>query len=541
MLLSQYQSYLMRSTETGLEYLVALLMILEIAAGLKAAEYRSQYLLKNIAAVIFTLIFTGTIIYQASPGREPDFMNMSIHAARNIFLLYRLTEGLRSVQLILQKIHSRPALSILTSFALIILTGTLLLMLPFAAAGGNTLSFVDALFTATSAVCVTGLIVVDTAGAFSVFGKAVILMLIQTGGLGIMIIGYFSLFLRGRKISFREKQRLSVVISEADMPGISRALKAIVGITFGIEAAGAVVLAAGFCIKDGFSAESVFSGLFHSVSAFCNAGFSLYSDSLEGLADSPFFIFTIAALIIAGGLSFSVIFNIRDIIRRKTGRLNLNSRVVLSWSTVLVIGGMFLFYAAEHGGILRELPTPQQYLAAFFQSVTLRTAGFNSVGFGSFRTGTIMLMCIFMFIGAASGSTAGGIKINTAAVLAAYIKSILRRSPAVTIYRHQLSSSCILKAFIIFQYGIVAVFLSTIILSFTETAALRDIIFETVSAFGTVGLSTGLTPKLSTAGKFVIIFLMVNGRLGPLTILSSLPVRGESSAVRYPQGDIAIG
>jgi len=527
-----------------LEYIVAALMSGELLLGLRSAEYKKQYLLKNIAAAVFTILYIAVLFFQeTAPGRAAyHYLDTSIHVARNIFLLFRLVEGIRSIEIILEKISEKPALSILASFQLIITSGTVLLMLPFAAADGTSLSFIDAWFTATSAVCVTGLIVVDTATAFSLFGKIVILILIQIGGLGIMIISYFSLFLRRKKISYNEKQRLSYAISNDDLSSITKTVKAIVYLTFFIEAAGALLLTAGFSLKNGFSSGTVFNSIFHSISAFCNAGFSLFSDSLESLTGNPIIIFTLSLLIIAGGLSFAVIFNLRDIIFKKgLGKLSLNSKVVLSWTGALLLAGMYFFYAAEHRGILSGYSTGTQYLAAFFQSVTLRTAGFNSVSFSSFSTGTIIIMCLFMFIGAASGSTAGGIKINTAAVLAAYIRSIITGSPKVTIYRYQLSKTRILKAFVISQYGILVIFISAAVLAFTQAAELRDILFETVSAFGTVGLSTGLTPHLNNIGKLVIIFLMFNGRLGPLTILSTLSIKNEKNGVQYPQGDIAIG
>ena len=532
------------TTAVRLEYMVAVLMAIEILLGFKYAEYRKQFLLRNLSIIIGTAFFIALLIYQIiDSGRNaPAYLDTTIHVARSIFLLYRLTEGIRSIEILLEQISSRPALSILASFQIIITFGTLLLMLPFASASGESLSFIDAWFTATSAVCVTGLIVVDTATAFTIFGKVIILILIQIGGLGIMIISYFSVFLRGRRMSYNEKQRLSYAISDDDVSGITKTVKSIIFLTFSIEAAGALLLTAGFSIRSGFSSKTVFDSVFHSISAFCNAGFSLFSDSLEGLSGNPFIIFTISALIIAGGLSFAVIFNLRDLLLKKGPRkLSLNSRVVLSWTGVLLISGMYFFYAAEHRGTLTDYSTASQYLSAFFQSVTLRTAGFNSVSFTSLGTGTIMIMCLFMFIGAASGSTAGGIKINTAAVITAYIKSIVTGSPSITIYRHQLSKSRVLKAFVITQYGIIVIFISAAALAFTQQAELKDIIFETVSAFGTVGLSTGLTAKLNITGKLVIIFLMFNGRLGPLTILSTLMVKNDYSGIRYPQGDIAIG
>ncbi len=544
LVLAQLSSAAAAAAAVQLEYVATAMMAAEILIGLRAAEYRKQYLLKNFAASAFTVLFAGLLIFQetAAGAAAPHYLDTTIHVARSIFLLYRLSERIRSVEIIMSRISSRPALSILASFQVIITLGTLLLTLPFASADGNSLSFINAWFTATSAVCVTGLIVVDTAAAFRLFRKIVILILIQIGGLGIMIISYDSVFLRGKRMSWAEKQRLSYVISDDDISGITRTVKSIIALTFSVEAAGAVLLTFGLSLNTELSVKTVFSAVFHSISAFCNAGFSLFSDSLESFAGNPFIILTVSVLIIAGGLSFAVIFNLRDLLLKTAPRkLSLNSRVVLSWTAALLIAGMYFFYAAEHRGTLTGKGIGTQYLSAFFQSVTLRTAGFNSVSFTSFGTGTILVMCLFMFIGAASGSTAGGVKINTVAVLTAYVKSIITGSPSITIYKYQLSRTRVLKAFLIVQYGVLAIFAAIAILAFTQQAELKDIIFETVSAFGTVGLSTGLTPKLNTTGKLVIIFLMFNGRLGPLTILSTLMMKNEKTGIRYPQGDIAIG
>lgn len=544
LILAQLSSLSAPAAAVYLEYLTTALIAAEILTGLKDAEYKTQYLRKNIAACALTVIFIGLLIFQETEtgAAAPHYLDTTNHVARSIFLLYRLSERIRSVGTVMNRISTRPALSIITSFAVIITLGTLLLSLPFASADGHSLSFVDAWFTATSAVCVTGLIVVDTAAAFSLFGKIIILVLIQIGGLGIMIISYLSVFLRGKRMGWTEKQQLSYVISDDDISGVTRTVKSIIALTFSIEAAGAVLLTLGFSLSGGLTAKKLFSSIFHSISAFCNAGFSLFSDSLEGFSDNPFIILTVSALIIAGGLSFAVIFNLRELITKKGPRkLSLNSKVVLSWTAVLIVSGMYFFYAAEHRGTLSSAGTGTQYLSAFFQSVTLRTAGFNSVSFSSLSTGTILIMCLFMFIGAASGSTAGGVKINTVAVIAAYIKSIITGSPSITIYKHQLSKTRVLKAFVIVQYGVIVIAASAAVLVFTQQAPLADIIFETVSAFGTVGLSTGLTPELNIPGKLVIIFLMFNGRLGPLTILSTLTVKSDKNNIRYPQGDIAIG
>ena len=341
----------------------------------------------------------------------------------------------------------------------------------------------------------------------------------------------------------KKKKRLSFVISDTDMSGIVSTLKKIIYLTFSIELIGALALFIGFGRKSGFNISTVFLALFHAVSAFCNAGFSLFSDSLEGFADDPIIIFTVSTLIILGGLSFAVIFNINDIAnpRKNIRKLNLNSKVVLSWTAALLAAGFIFFYASEHAGTIKDYSTPAQYLSALFQSVTLRTAGFNSVSFSHLATGTIVVMCFFMFIGAASGSTAGGIKINTMAVLGAYLKSMITNSTKVTLFRHQLSKDRVLRAYIVFQYGIAAVFLGTAALALSNNLPLKDILFETVSAFGTVGLSTGITAQLNSLGKIIIILLMFNGRLGPLTILATLSKKPDKSKIKYPQGDILIG
>ncbi len=536
------QWFILRTIDSA----VLFLAISELLKGLKKSEYRRQFMLKNLPltgfSALYLLVLAGLFIKDFTSGHEP-YINLTVIVFRSLFLLYRGFENVKSIETALSRLNERPALSIIFSFFAVIMVGTLLLMLPFATADGKGLNFIDSWFTATSAVCVTGLIVVDTAAAFSTAGRIIILVLIQIGGLGIMIMTYFSMFILRRNVTLEEKKRLSFVISDTDLSDIIQTLKKIIYLTFLIEAAGAVLLFIGLGIRQGFGIRTVFSAVFHSVSAFCNAGFSLYSDSLEGFAGSPLIILTISMLIIAGGLSFAVLFNLGNYFRtsKSLRRLSLNTKIVLTWTALLLLSGFLFFYAAEHGNTLRNLPTGKQYLAAFFQSVTLRTAGFNTVPFSGFTAGTIVIMCVFMFTGAASGSTAGGIKINTSAVLAAYIKSLVTNSPRVTLYRYQLSKTRVLRAFAVFQYGITAVLAGVAALAFTQNAPLEDILFESVSAFGTVGLSTGLTPHLNIFGKLVIILLMFNGRLGPLTILSTFSGRTDKSGVKYPRGDILIG
>lgn len=530
----------------SIDLIIAAVLTFYFSALYSRAEYKRQFISRNYLNILFTFFFSAVTIFliigNIRGGRYP-FFYLVFNLIRIIYLFFLAAARIRSVRTAIERFTERPARSIILSFLTIIAVGTILLMMPFSTADGTGLRFIDALFTSTSAVCVTGLIVVDTATAFSIAGKIIILLLIQTGGLGIMMLSYISLFIFRQKLSIDDKQRLSLVISDSDLSGITETLKKIIRFCLVFEAAGAALIFTELSTSGGFSLGNLFSAVFHSVSAFCNAGFSLYSSSLEAFASHPLIILTVSVLIIAGGLSFSVFFNIRNVLnpRERNAKLSLNSKVVLSWTAGLLLCGTVFFYAAEHSGSLLSMKTADQYLAAFFQSVTLRTAGFNTVPFTNLASGTIVIMCIFMFIGAASGSTAGGIKINTAAVITAYMKSLATNSPKITIYNHQLSKSRVLRAFAVLQYGILILLAGTAALAFTQDFELKDILFEAVSAFGTVGLSTGITSGLNSFGKAVIILLMFNGRLGPLTILSIFAGKTNRTGTVYPQGDILIG
>ncbi len=441
----------------------------------------------------------------------------------------------------------KPAQTILLSFLIVILIGAGLLMLPLAVKGEAVLSPIDALFTATSAVCVTGLIVVDTATVFSVWGRIILLLLIQIGGLGIMILSYFALFSARQRISLEEKLLLSYMLSEKNMNQLAGRVRSIIFATFLIEGLGALLLLPHFLENMGGGTEALFYALFHAVSAFCNAGFALFTDSLEGMRGSLVVNFTVAGLIIFGGLGFSVLSEtgsrLRDRLKgtRTKIPISLNTRIVLMGTGILLLLGTLLFYGLEHEGVLLKLPTGTQYMAAFFQSVTLRTAGFNTVAIGSLATGSLLVMMLFMFIGAAQGSTAGGIKINTVAVIAAYVKSVLSGRKDVILSKYSIAMRHVQKAFLVFLFALSSIFLGVCLLSLFEEE-LPDAIptFNAVSAFGTVGLSTGITGALSSAGKAVIIVLMFFGRLGPLTILSAAAKPEKRTGVSYPRGDVSL-
>ena len=471
---------------------------------------------------------------------------------RSVFLLFKIHGRLIKPTRYLDRFSIHPAQTILLSFLLVILTGSLLLMMGFTTADGRGLSFIDALFTATSAVCVTGLIVVDTATHYTLWGQVVILALIQIGGLGIMILSFFAIFTLRKRVSLEDKLLLSYMLSEEDMSSLTKTLSSIVLTTLVIEAGGAFFLFIGFSSTAGAGWKTAFFSIFHAVSAFCNAGFALYSDSLEGFRSDPFILGVVALLILLGGMGFSTLTNFRGVLgygmkritkgkRHRGPFLTLNSRLVLKYTGRLLLTGLCLVYLLEHAHTMKSYRLGEQYLSAFFQSVTLRTAGFNSIPFGGLRDATYLVMILFMFIGAASGSTAGGIKVNSLAVITSSIASYLKNRKNVVIQNHTLPSEVVSKAYLILLFGIGIVFLATLSLTLTERKPFLQLLFEAVSAFGTVGLSAGVTPRLTPLGKLTITLLMYLGRLGPLTILSAARSNREPVPISFPQADISIG
>jgi len=427
---------------------------------------------------------------------------------------------------------------------MVILVGALVLMMPVMNCG-DALGPLDALFTATSAVCVTGLIVVDTAENFTVPGKAVLMLLIQIGGLGIMLLSFFMVFLFKQSVSLKEKQLLTYMLNSGSLHGIKSSIIRIIRLTFIIELSGAALLVPVF-LRSGLTLPmTLFYSLFHAVSAFCNAGFALYSDSLTAFRGSWGLNLVIGGLIIAGGISFTVLTDLYTLLfsflRKKKHTLSINSRVVLIVSALLTVIGTFIIYKLEHANLLFPAPLGEQYLSAFFQSVTLRTAGFNTLPFEAMTKGTLMLMIGIMFIGGASGSTAGGIKVNTLGVIWAYIRSFRRGKEEILLYKHQIPKEQVLQAFTVIVFAVLSVFAVTTVLMIFETASPLNILFETVSAFATVGLSTGITGSLSPVGKTGIILLMFLGRLGPLTMLTASSGRERQSNISYPEASVMIG
>ena len=412
------------------------------------------------------------------------------------------------------------------------------------------LDWVDALFTATSAVCVTGLTVVDTGSHFSGFGQGVILALIQTGGLGIVTLSAFVFYLLTGRMPIRDREALLGTVAGTRTVSLTALLKAILLSAVVLELAGAIVLA--LCFWEAHTPwQAIYLGVFHSVSAFCNAGFSLFRDSLVGYRSDLLVNVAVMALIVTGGLGFPVLMEIGRAARqrRRTARLSLHSKVVLTTSGILLASGVLVFYGVEHANSLQDLPLGTQVLTALFQSVTARTAGFNTVEFHVLANTSLFAFIVLMFIGGGSGSCAGGIKVNSFTVLAGMAWGRLNGRSDVHLYGRRVPEATVDRAVSVAGFSLLLVFAILMLLLVTELGdrsheasrgTFLELAFEATSAFGTVGLSMGVTPHLSTTGRLLVTVLMFVGRIGPLTMASMLAAR-KPYGFRYAQEDVLVG
>lgn len=435
-----------------------------------------------------------------------------------------------------------PARVLVLGFLAIIIVGALLLMLPQAVVGER-LSFLEALFTSTSAVCVTGLVVVDTGTTFSVFGQVVIMMLIQVGGLGFMTMATLIFMLLGRKISFRNRLLISESLNQFTVQGVVALVRIILVYTLAVEGSAALLLALRFSRDFGW-ARGIYYGVFHAVSAFCNAGFDLMGNfsSLTAYRGDPIVNLVIMALIISGGLGFTVV---RDVFThwRKAGRLELHSKLVLVVTALLLISAFLAIFVLEFSNpqTLAGIPWMEKVLATAFTATTPRTAGFNTVPIVGLRQPTLFLIIILMFIGASPASTGGGIKTATFGVILAAVHSIIRGETDAVLFKRRLPQYIIHKALAIIILSIGLIAFVTLILCITEPFEFMSVLFEVVSAFGTVGLSVGITPDLSALGKLLIIFMMFVGRVGPVTLTLAFGQRLKPVNIRYPEGRVMVG
>ena len=436
---------------------------------------------------------------------------------------------------------------IVIGFLSVILFGSVLLMLPIASRERTVTSFIDALFTATTSTCVTGLVVYDTYTHWSLFGQIVILCLIQIGGLGFMTLAtLFSLAIR-RKISYNERLLISETLGKDSAQGVVSLTQHILIGTLAVEGAGILILAVKFIPDFGFS-TGLYYAVFHSISAFCNAGIDLMGgqsgqfSSLTAYADDWVVNLTIMSLIVIGGLGFMVWENLY---RSKGSRdLNINTRLVLTITVILIVGGalLILLFEYDNPGTLSGKTWEEKILASLFQSVTCRTAGFNTVDLAQMRNASILVMTILMFIGGAPGSTAGGVKVTVIGVLFFTILSTVRNNDDVNLMGKRLGKNAVFRAMMVFIFAIVILFTGTLLLCAFEDISIRESVFEVASALGTVGLTLGITPSLGLASKVVLICIMFMGRVGVFTIAVSISLKNNQTQpkIRYPEDRIMI-
>ncbi|MDD2683883.1 MAG: TrkH family potassium uptake protein [Candidatus Cloacimonetes bacterium] len=453
------------------------------------------------------------------------------------YLLFRAFEGK-----LYKILTDNPPISLMVSFASVIVVGTVLLMLPAASVVNRVTPPVDALFTATSATCVTGLIVFDTGSYFSLFGQLVILLLIQIGGLGIMTISTAFALIMGQRLTLKIENVMYSVMGENHQLDVFKLLKVVVLVTAIIELVGAILLFFVFSQKMN-PAEAMYSSIFHSISAFCNAGFSLFSDSFTGFVDNPLLNITITLLILLGGIGFAVMIDLyRYVIGEdKVRKLNLHSKIVLCTSGLLLLIGFIGFYWAEYNGSMQGFSISRRILSSWFQSVTTRTAGFNTIDFSIINPATVLVCLGLMFIGASPGSTGGGVKTTTFAVLMISVISMLRGRRELTLFNRKISLSNHREATSLIMLAGMIIFLVVFLLLIVEGKAFSKVVFEAISAFGTVGLSMGITPHLSSVGKLLITLLMYIGRIGPLTMIYALSLRKVQPRISFAEEKIAIG
>ena len=429
-------------------------------------------------------------------------------------------------------------------FFLIIMSGTILLMLPVSTKDGQGAAFLDALFTATSASCVTGLIVQDTSLYWSGFGQAVILTMIQIGGLGFMTIAtMFFMFLR-KRVHLRGRELLSESISVSQVGGIMRLAKKILFGTFLIEGLGALLLM--IRLVPLYGVQGVWMSVFHSVSAFCNGGFDVMGQhtgaysSLTAFADDWLVNLVIMALIVIGGIGF-IVWDDALTHKLKLKRYHLHSKIVLFMTTILLVGGAVIFFFVERNATGAGLSFGDQVLAAMFDSVTARTAGFNTVDTASLSDAGKLVTIALMFIGGSPGSTAGGVKTTTIMVLMLYSFSYMRKNRSTSVFDRSLEEDALRKASAVFFTNLMLALGVTIIISSIQSLSMLDLMFETFSAIGTVGMSTGLTRDLNSVSRVLIIFLMYCGRVGSLSFANALAGKRKTAPVKDAVEKITIG
>jgi len=554
--------------DMGIIGLFVLDMVVKFLIARERLRYLRQHLLRYI---LFGLLLLWLLLARELhhfPAIEGFLTVLNIRSVAKLYIIViqlamvlRLTVDAVEAQRKLAHTRFRPTYVLVAGYLFIILIGTVLLYGPHATPGRGHASFIDALFTATSACCVTGLTVQNIGTYFSPFGQAVLLVLIQIGGLGLMIFAALLVFVLGTGTSIRDRMVMQEVLNEQTMGQVVRLVVYVLLLTFVIEAAGAALL---YHVWQGSltSQDRIYSSVFHSVSAFCNAGFGLYRTSFTGYRASVSLNAVICLLIVLGGLGFSVHLNLLRMLRSAWARLplpfgrrrlfesperiglTLQSRLVLITTVTLILGGALVVYLFERQGVLAGMPLGEKALASTFQSVTARTAGFNTIDTSKLSNASLVFVCFLMFIGASPGSTGGGIKTVTFAVLLTAVVTVVRNRPSFELFHRTIPRTALNHAVVVVTVSGLVVAAATTLLCWVEqesSVSVGQAMFEVFSAFGTVGLSTGITRQLTSAGKLIIILTMLVGRIGPLTLVLASGQRAEPVDYEYPEEHVMIG
>ncbi|MDO5725536.1 MAG: TrkH family potassium uptake protein [Tissierellia bacterium] len=439
----------------------------------------------------------------------------------------------------LMKFTKNPSIFLLLGFLSVILIGTICLHNPYVTADGTKPTFLDALFTATSATCVTGLITQTTATYWNFKGQIIILFLIQIGGLGIMTVASMYSIIAGRRIGLKQRMLIKEQFNTNTFGGLVKIMKYAFVSTLFFETLGALMLMTRFIPE--FGMKGIWYSIFHSISAFCNAGFDIFGNSLVDFRNDLVVNFTIMGLIIVGGLGFMVVNQL--IVKRSIKKLNAHAKLALTITAILIVFGFFWIYIVEsfNSFSFKHIPTSHRIIQSIFQSVTTRTAGFNTMDISTIRDTSAFLMIILMFIGGSPASTAGGLKTTTIGVLLSATISSIKGESQTVMFKRRVSDDTVKKALAMVITSLAIIFVIAFIMTISDDFKFIDILFETVSAYGTVGLSRGITAHLSHIGKILIIFTMYIGRVGPLTMAYAFGRNKTQSKLSYPQDNIMIG
>jgi trk system potassium uptake protein len=441
----------------------------------------------------------------------------------------------------IQKVRRvKPEQILVLGFASLIVLGTILLSLPAASVNGRSMGLINAVFESTSAVCVTGLTVVNTAHDLTLFGQIVILVLLQVGGLGFMTMATMIFLLLGKRITLRERLIMQQALNQFSIQGVVLLTRNILIFTFATELIGAGLLSIQFIPEFGFS-RGVYYSVFHAVSAFCNAGFDLMGDSFVRYTDNYIINLTVMGLIVAGGIGFTVINDIRR--HQRFSRWSLHSKIVMIVTAVLIAFGFVFFLVVEYNHTLAPYNTSGKVLGALFQSITPRTAGFNTIPTDQLRPASKFMTILFMFVGASPASTGGGVKTMTMFVILLAGISVMRGREEAEVFKKRISRDIVFRALSIVLVSFTVLVVITICLTLIESKPFVDILFETGSALGTVGLATFNTGELADLSKALLVFVMFMGRVGPLTLTLAFARRRTitHSGIHFPEGKVMVG